>query len=98
MLPLANRQRNEISQADEQNLEAVARAYALMYGNLEGDVDALILAIEKLDNPTKAQIQALPQYKRLINNAEDELDKFTNYLETVIGTSSLAAIGLGLAH
>jgi hypothetical protein len=95
---LAQQQRQEISQADAANLEAISRAYALMYDNLEGDIDALIAAIEALDEPTAAEIKRLPEYKRLMRRAESELDRFTVYLETVIGTSALAAIGLGLAH
>ncbi len=98
VIDLANKQREEIAEADAKNLEAIADAYALMFDNLEGDIDALILAISKLENPTKQQIQALPQYKRLIRNAEEELDDFNVYLTTIIRTSSLAAISLGLKH
>lgn len=95
---LAQSQRKQISDADAANLEALARAYSLMYSDLEGDVDSLMLAIEKLDKPSQAEIKALPQYKRLIRNAERELDDFTKYLETTVGTAAIAAIGLGLAH
>ena len=74
---LAQSQRKQISDADAANLEALARAYSLMYSDLEGDVDSLMLAIEKLDKPSQAEIKALPQYKRLMRNAERELDDFT---------------------
>ena len=60
---LAQSQRKQISDADAANLEALARAYSLMYSDLEGDVDSLMLAIEKLDKPSQAEIKALPQYK-----------------------------------
>ena len=95
---LATRQIKQRGAADDAALEAIANAYANMYDGLEGDIDALILAIEKLDNPTRREIEALPQYKRLIRNAEDELDDFTTYLKTAIGAAGIAAIGMGLAH
>ena len=95
---LAQAHRKQINNADAANLDALSRAYANMYSNLEGDIDALTLAIEQLDNPTAAEIKRLPQYTRLLTHGRQELDRFTVYLETVIGTSALAAIGLGLAH
>jgi len=98
LIQLAKKQREEISKADEANLQAVARAYAVMYDRLQGDVDALMLVIEQLDAPTSAEIKRLPQYKRLMDRAERELDRFEIYLETVIGSAALTAIGLGLAH
>lgn len=95
---LATRQSRQRARADEAALDAISRAYANMYDGLEGDIDALILAVGKLNNPTRAQVEALPQYKRLVRNAEDELDDFTTYLKTAIGAAGLAAIALGLKH
>lgn len=95
---LTKRQRAEVLAEDEKNLEAIAGAYALMYDRLAGDVEALTLAIEDLEDPTPAQVKALPQYKRLLRRGEEELDKFSTYLETTIGTAALAAVGLGLLH
>jgi hypothetical protein len=54
--------------------------------------------MEKMENPTAAQVKALPQYKRLISRAETELDRFTVYLETTIEAAAVTAIGLGLQH
>lgn len=95
---LASRQRAELIRADEQVLAQIARTYAAIYDNLTGDVDALILAIEKLENPTVADIKRLPQYQRLIRKADAELDRFTVYMETTIDAVALASIGLGLSH
>lgn len=94
---LANKQKANLAKADTANLEAIARAYSVMYDRVQGDIDALTLAIEAMDNPTPAQVKQLPQYKRLISRAEVELDRFTVYLETTIEAAALAAIGLGLA-
>lgn len=98
ILKIAKRHRAEIDAADAANLRQVAKAYAAMYDNLAGDVDALRLAIEAIESPSVAQIKALPQYKRLLKHSTDELDRFTVYLETVIQTSATDAVGLGLSH
>src|SRR3990167_7289522 len=98
LLSLVRRQRREIERIDTANLEQIARAYAVMYGRLEGDVDALMLAVAKLENPTVQEVRRLPQYRRLIRDGEDELEDFTRYLETGIDAAALAAITLGLGH
>jgi hypothetical protein len=95
---LVAKQRAELLAKDEQNLEAIAAAYSAMYDRLQGDIDALILAIEQMDSPTPAQVKALPQYQRLIRRGKEELDKFTAYLETALGTAAASAIALGLQH
>jgi hypothetical protein len=95
---LAARQRSQIGATDEANLQSIARAYGMMNDRLKGDVDALMLAIQDLDNPTGAEIKRLPQYKRLTRRMSDELDRFESYLEVAIGAAALAAIGMGLAH
>lgn len=97
-LKLIKKQRDEIAAADEANLQAISRAYATMYDRLQGDVDALMLAIEDLEEPTMAEIKRLPQYKRLMSQAEKELDRFTTYLEVTIGAAAIVALGLGLSH
>jgi hypothetical protein len=98
LLQIASRQRNELAQTDAENLRRIAEAYALMHRHLQGDVDALMLAIGEMDNPTKAEIEALPQYKRLMRDAKEELDRFTTYLSVAIGAASVASIALGLTH
>ena len=95
---LIARQRDEALKLDAETLRQVINAYGNMYAGLEGDVDALALAIDRLEEPTLRQVQALPQYKRLIKNSGVALDKFTSYLETAIAAAALASIGLGLSH
>jgi hypothetical protein len=95
---LAARQRSQVGAVDEANLQSIARAYGMMNDRLKGDVDALMLAIQDLDNPTGAEIKRLPQYKRLTRRMNNELDRFESYLEVAIGAAALAAIGMGLAH
>ena len=94
---IADKQKSALEKIDAANLDAVSRAYLAAYGNLQAEIDALILAIEKLDNPTPAQVKALPQYKRLMREAESELDDFSAYLKTTIAAVGAAGIGYGLA-
>lgn len=95
---LASRQRAEVIKIDEQQLDQIARAYLALYDNLQGDVDALMLAIERMDAPTLAAVKRTPQYVRLTRRAKDELDDFTAYLSLTIDTVALSSIGLGLDH
>lgn len=95
---IAARQRAELIREDEQTLAQIARTYAALYDGLQGDIDALTLAIQQMENPTAAQVKQLPQYKRLMRNAEADLDRFTAYTESTMDGAALAGIGLGLAH
>jgi SPP1 gp7 family putative phage head morphogenesis protein len=93
---LSRRQKAAIAKIDAENLERVSSAYKLMYERLSGDVEALRLAIEALENPTQAAIKQLAQYKDLQYRAGKELKRFTAYLETVIDRASFEAIQAGL--
>lgn len=98
ILQLARRHRAQIDKADAANLKQVTSAYLRMYDNLQGDVDALRLAIEAIESPSVAQIKALPQYKRLLKHGADELDRFNVYLQTQISVAGNDAVQLGLFH
>lgn len=95
---ITQRQRAQLLAADEANLQRIAEAYGVAFDHLRGEVEALTLAIEKLDKPTKAQVKALPQFKELERQSVKELDKFTAFTSTTIETAAGAAILLGLAH
>lgn len=94
---LAIQQKDILTQIDAGNLEAVSRAYLAMYANLEAEIDALTLAMEAGEEMTAAEVQALPQYKRLMREAQKELDDFTTYLLITIATVGAAGIEYGLA-
>lgn len=92
----ALRQRNELASIDEANFKLIEDAYSLMYERLQGDIDALTLAIEGMEQGD--EVEDLPQYRRLVRNAEKELDKFTTVLETLLGAAGITALTLGLQH
>ena len=98
ILALADRQRGEIERADAEALRQLIAAYGVMYERMGGDIDALILAIEAMEDITRKQVQNSSQYKRLLRNAEKELERFQIYLETVVTASAATSIGLGLSH
>lgn len=98
LISLANRQKAELAKLDESALRQLIGAYRAMYGRMGGEIDALLLAIEKADGLTVAELKRLPQYKRLVENSTTEMGRFVVYLETVIGAAALGAIDLGLAH
>lgn len=98
ILRLAQRQKAELLKVDSQTLEQIARVYGITWERISGNVDALRLAIEKLDSPTYAAVKALPEYKRLIRAATRELDDFGVYLERTIGGAGSVGSEIGLSH
>jgi hypothetical protein len=99
ILDLARRQKSQLAASDKQNLDQVARAYAALYGRLDGRVEALVAAIEGMEPPvTAAQVKRLPQYRALLRDGREELERFLPYLETVIGAAGVTGVTLGLAH
>jgi len=95
---LADRQKLEAQTLDARYLRQLVEAYGLMYDRLGGDIDALVLAINELEDVSFSKVEKSPQYKRLIRRAQVELDKFSVFLETTIETAALASITLGLQH
>lgn len=84
VVDLANQFSDELEALDEEALTRIAQAYARIFRTLEGSIDALLLEISQMDNPTRAQIFRLERYKRLIEQAADELTRFQTYLRTEI--------------
>src|SRR5512146_3304820 len=98
LLKLAQRLRAQINSVDAANLQRIAQAYGISVLRLQGDIDALSLAIDAMEKPTTAAVKALPQYKRLLRDAGGELERFTAYLEMTIASVGQDSIGIGLAH
>ncbi len=93
---LARKQRLALLKMDADNLERVANAYTLMYERLQGDIKALMLVVDGLNNPTAAQIKKLAEYKTLMVRVERETSRFMSYLETALDSASFDAIRAGL--
>jgi hypothetical protein len=84
VVELAQQFRDELEALDEEALLRISQAYARIFRNLQGSIDALMLEIASLDNPTQSQIFKLERYRRLINQITDELTTFQAYLRTEI--------------
>lgn len=72
-------------------------AYKAIYARLQGDIDALLLAIEKAGATSRGQIVRLAQYKRLMEDVERELIKYAAYVETEIGAAARASMAMASA-
>jgi len=76
----------------------LARTYHQLYQRMQDKLNALLVAIAKLDAPTQGQIYKLAQYKNLVAALEIELAKYGVYVEMEIKANSQAAIELALKH
>lgn len=95
---ITQRQRQQLLAADEETLKRIADAYGVMYDHLRGEIEALTIAMENMEEPTKANVRKLPQFKELEKESKKELDKFTAYTETALEAVAIAAMVMGLAH
>lgn len=93
---LAKQFRNAVDRQDALALGRLARTYAQLYQRMTDKLDALLLAMSKLEEPTKGQVMRLAQYKNLQTALENELTKYAAYVEIEIKSNSQAAIELAL--
>jgi len=85
-----------VDRQDAIALGRLAKAYHQLYLRMGDKLDSLLLAISKLDEPTKGQVFRLAQYKNLISALETELTKFGTFTELEIRSNSQAAIELAV--
>lgn len=93
---LAKQFRDAVDRQDAQALGRLARTYSQLYQRMTDKLDALLLAMSKLEEPTKGQVMRLAQYKNLQTALENELTKYAAYVEIEIKNNSQAAIELAL--
>lgn len=93
---LAQEFKRAIDRQDAAALMRLARTYHQLYLRMGDKLDSLLLAISKLDEPTKGQVFRLAQYKNLISALETELTKFGTFTELEIRSNSQAAIELAV--
>ncbi|HNY83898.1 MAG TPA: phage minor head protein [Anaerolineaceae bacterium] len=66
---------------DVEALGRLARTYKVLYDGLTDKLDAYLLALSKLESPTKGQVFRLAQYRNLLKAVEAELSKYSAYVE-----------------
>lgn len=85
-----------IDRQDAAALSRLAKAYHQLYLRMQSKLDSLLLAISKLDTPTKAQAMRLSQYKNLIGALETELTKYSAFVEVEIRNNAMAGVELAV--
>ena len=85
-----------IDKADAAALTRLAKTYKVLYGRMQGKLDSYLLALSKLQNPTKGQVMRLTQYQSLIDALETELTKYSAYVEVEIRNSVDGAVELAV--
>jgi len=65
---------------DVEALGRLARTYKVLYDGLTDKLDAYLLALSKLESPTKGQVFRLAQYRNLLKAVEAELSKYSAYV------------------
>ena len=93
---LAEQFRKAVERQDAAALGRIAKTYAQLYSRMQDKLDGLLLAVSKLEAPTRGQVSRLASYQGLIDALESELSKFGNYLEVEIKTNSQAAVELAV--
>ena len=85
-----------IDKADAAALTRLAKTYKVLYERMQGKLDSYLLALSKLQNPTKGQVMRLTQYQSLIDALETELTKYSAYVEVEIRNSVDGAVEMAI--
>ena len=85
-----------IDKADAAALTRLAKTYMVLYERMQGKLDSYLLALSKLQNPTKGQVMRLTQYQSLIDALETELTKYSAYVEVEIRNSVDGAVEMAI--
>lgn len=81
---------------ETQELKRLVDAYRVIYKAAQRDADALMLAIEANGGTmTRGQLVRLQQYKNLMRDVVEELEKYKAFVSVEIGTASAASITEG---
>jgi hypothetical protein len=91
---LAQQFKDALDAQDEQALTRIVTAYSRILRNLQGNVDALLMEVASLDNPTASQIRRLSRYNTLIDQGVTEITRFQSYLATEIINGAELSFGL----
>ena len=85
-----------VNRQDAAALGRLARVYSTLYERMRDKLDALLLQLSRMDEPTRGQIMRLVQYKSLVSALEDELTRYGIYLENEIRLNMTDAVDLSL--
>lgn len=97
LLSLSRQLRTAIERQDEAEFERLRLSYASMVDRLEGDIDALSRDIASGEY-TPLSVQRLDSYRRLMRNAERELEEYSAYLVEELALTAGLWLALGATH
>jgi hypothetical protein len=83
---------------DQEALERIVAAYQRIYRGLDARVQALLLEIANMDEPTAAQVAKLARFKGLQADIIAEYTRFQAYLRTEILNAAEGSFNLGAAQ
>lgn len=95
VIELAKKVRADLLKRDAAAIERIVNAYRGVYKSLQGEIDALVLVIEK-GKYTKAELIRLSQYRNLVREMNNELKRFGSFLATELRTNTDDLLALGL--
>ena len=85
-----------IDRQDAAALTRLAKTYKTLYDRMKGKLDSYLLALSRLQNPTKGQVMRMTQYQALIDALESELTKYSAYVEVELRNSVDAAVEMAI--
>jgi len=94
VVKLAQEFKDALEALDEAALERIVLAYQRIYKTLEGKIEALVLEIASLENPTTSQVLKLARYNELTRQIIEEITRFQSYLQTEIVNAAQLSYGL----
>ncbi len=92
---LVDELRNALETNNAIALNQLIRIYGGMFVGLQGDIDAFLADYESAEDPTKASVEALPSFNRLISNMSTALDDYEAVLRLEVSTDATANAGFG---
>jgi hypothetical protein len=96
VIDLATRYRDALDRQDMAALSRIVNAYQGMVQRLSGEIDALSLEVAAMDAPGVGKVMRLARYRRLMAEANDELERYSAWLNTEIGTIARGMVSRGL--
>jgi SPP1 gp7 family putative phage head morphogenesis protein len=92
---LARQFKDALEAQDEQALTRIVTTYQRIFATLQTDIDALLLEISAMTNPTTAQVAKLARFKALQAQIVEQITRFQAYLQTEIINAAALSFQIG---
>ncbi|UYN89905.1 MAG: Hint domain-containing protein [Anaerolineales bacterium] len=97
-LALAQRFRSQLTQIDVLQGQQLLSAYAPIRNELNASIDALLMEIELMGNPSVSRVQRSDRYKRLMDELGEKLVQFSLLLMVVMRGASHQGFVIGVEN